>query len=99
MRARISSSRHAHVLEPSLIGLGKRPAFMPAHQLLLDIGISSRTALSRNRPSKSDDFRFNTVRILLSLVTEYLTWTMLDSAGLAWIPATIGGRTSCRRRC
>lgn len=39
MRFRISSTRQAVIRGPSLIGLGKRPDFTPAHQVLFDTGM------------------------------------------------------------
>jgi hypothetical protein len=39
MRFRISSTRQAVVRGPSFIGLGKRPDFTPAHQVLFETGM------------------------------------------------------------
>ena len=39
MRFRISSTRQAVVRGPSFTGLGKRPDFTPAHQVLFETGM------------------------------------------------------------
>ena len=53
IRARISSTRHAVMRGPSLIGLGKRPLLTPAHHVERPTGmgpLGARIELSRTNP-------------------------------------------------
>src|SRR3954454_17097964 len=52
MRPRMSSTRHAVVLTPSLTGLGKRPSLTPCHQVDLLTGIGPDGAMIELRRTK-----------------------------------------------
>ena len=68
MNARMSSTRQAVVLGPSLMGLGKRPPLIPAHQVDLLTGMGPRGAkieASRTKPVVGSSKSFDTYYLRL----------------------------------
>jgi hypothetical protein len=47
----MSSTRQAVTRGPSFTGIGNRPAFTPAHQVLRPTGKTARTVASRTKPT------------------------------------------------